>query len=59
MALNRIVASLDDSIIAGVAEHAVQNHSGSFDASLAELICAGVEAIAATVRIADALEAAE
>lgn len=58
MALNRVVASMEDTLIAGVAERAVQHHSGSFDASLEEVICAGFEAIKAQETITQALAAA-
>lgn len=59
MARNRIVAHLEDTLIASVAEHAVERHGASFDDALAEIICAGHEAIAAADRVQAALDAGE
>ena len=42
MALNRIQASLEDSMIADVAEHAAIYNSGSFDIAMAELVALGL-----------------
>ena len=58
MALNRIVASMEDTLIASVAERAVQHHSGSFDQALEEALCAGFETIKAQENITATLAAA-
>ena len=55
MARNRIVAAMEDVLIASIAERAVQVHGGSFDDSLEEVITAGHEAIAAHERVSNAL----
>jgi len=59
MAKNRIVAHIEDTLIASIAEHAVQRHGGDFDAGLAEVLCAGHEAIAAADRVQAATLAAQ
>jgi hypothetical protein len=55
MALNRMVASIEDSQIASLAEHAVERHSGKFDEALSEVINAGFEAIKASDTVQAAL----
>lgn len=56
MALNRIVASMEDSTIATIAEYAVERKGGSFDLALAELVLAGREAVGAQDRVQAAVD---
>lgn len=58
MALNRMIASIEDSQIAALAEHAVHSHSGKFDDALSEVINAGFEAIGARDTVQEALAGA-
>lgn len=57
MALNRVESSVEDVLIASIAERAVQHHSGSFDAAMGEVLCAGFEAIKAAETVSAAMEA--
>lgn len=59
MALNRVTASIEDTQIAALAEHAVQRHGGKFDEALSEVINAGFEAIKASDTVQGALAAVQ
>jgi hypothetical protein len=53
-----MIAHIEDSQIAAIAEHAVQRHSGKFDDALSEVINAGFEAITASDTVQAALAGA-